>query len=81
MSVPGRTRAPVRLIVLDLLGSILLAIGVYELLAEGGYLMPGALRFAGYEWVLILTGLVITLPAVFGIVNYARGTTHRGPDV
>jgi hypothetical protein len=61
---------PLRLISLDLLGTLLLVFGLLELFNWDGKLFPPALQFPYYEWTLILIGLLIMLPAVVGLVRH-----------
>ena len=78
MKTAGPLKLPVRLLVLDFLGTILIALGLYELFSAEGSLFPEALRFPWYEWALILIGLAIMLPAVYGMVTHlARKRTGQ----
>ncbi len=70
--MPARqpVQLPLRLITLDLLGTLLLVFGLLELFNRDSSLFPPALHFPYYEWALILTGLLIMLPAVVGLVRH-----------
>jgi len=70
MPANGKPVIPVRLVVLDLLGTLVVAAGLYELFTDESALLPEAARFPGYALLLIIIGLAIMLPAVFGIVQY-----------
>jgi len=72
MPADRKLQLPVRLLVLDMLGSLVLAAGLYELFVDDHSLFPPALRFPGYALVLIGIGLVIMLPAVLDMVKYFR---------
>jgi hypothetical protein len=61
---------PLRLITLDLLGTLLLVFGLLELFNKDGSLFPASLHFPYYEWVLIFLGLLIMLPAVYSLVRH-----------
>ncbi|NNG11795.1 MAG: DUF1418 family protein [Halobacteria archaeon] len=61
---------PLRLITLDLLGTLLLVFGLLELFNKDGSLFPTSLHFPYYEWVLIFLGLLIMLPAVYSLVRH-----------
>jgi hypothetical protein len=61
---------PIRLIVLDLLGTLVVAAGLFELFSDESALFPEAAQFPGYALLLIVIGLVIMLAAVFGIVQH-----------
>ncbi|MDH3872098.1 MAG: DUF1418 family protein [Gammaproteobacteria bacterium] len=65
---------PLRLITLDLLGTLLLVFGLLELFNRDGSLFPATLRFPYYEWVLIIIGLLIMLPAVYGLIRHIMGS-------
>lgn len=70
MPANGKPVIPVRLVVLDLLGTLVVAAGLYELFTDESALLPEAARFPGYALLLIVIGLAIMLPAVFGIVQF-----------
>ncbi len=61
---------PLRLITLDLLGTLLLVFGLLELFNKDSSLFPAPLHFPYYEWVLIFLGLLIMLPAVYALVRH-----------
>jgi hypothetical protein len=61
---------PLRLITLDLLGTLLLVFGLLELFNDDSSLFPAGLQFPYYEWALILIGLLIMLPAVYGLIRH-----------
>ena len=58
---------PTRLIVLDIMGTLLAAIGLLELTA-GLELLPIAFRFDGYGLALIVSGGILMLPLIANIV-------------
>ena len=64
MSANQPLQLPWRLLLLDLIGTVLIAMGVYALLTPGTGLFPEPLAFPYHEWLLILAGLAIMLPAV-----------------
>jgi hypothetical protein len=68
---------PWRLLLLDLIGTLLIAMGMYELLTPGTRLLPEPLAFSYYEWVLILAGLAIMLPAVRGLLAFLAQARRR----
>ena len=61
---------PLRLIILDTLGTLLLVFGLLELFNRDGSLFPATLQFPYYEWALIIIGLLIMLPAVYGLIRH-----------
>lgn len=77
MPATGKPVLPLRLVVLDLLGTLVVAAGVYELFTDESALLPEAVRFPGYALLLIVIGLAIMLPAVFGVVRHFRDR-HSG---
>jgi len=65
MSTQKLPGIPVRLLVLDAIGTVLLVLGLMELFNPGDE--P---PFPGYGWVLTGMGLLIMLPAIAGIVSH-----------
>lgn len=61
---------PTRLIVLDVVGTLLFVIGLLELVV-GIELLPTSLRFEGYGFALIVAGVVLMLPLVAHLVARA----------
>ncbi|MDH3899783.1 MAG: tetraspanin family protein [Gammaproteobacteria bacterium] len=70
MPATGKPVLPLRLIVLDLLGTLVIAAGLYELFTVDSRMFPASMQFPGYALLLIVIGLAIMLPAVFGIVQH-----------
>jgi hypothetical protein len=68
---------PWRLLLLDLAGALLIAMGMYALLTPGTTLFPQPLSFPNHEWVLILAGLAIMLPAVRGLLAFLAQARQR----
>lgn len=58
---------PTRLIVLDVVGTLLAVIGFLDLTA-GVELLPIALRFDGDGFALIVTGVILMVPLMANIV-------------
>lgn len=56
-----RQRIPRKLLLLDAVGAVLVAIGVLDLLEIGPRLVPAGLRFPGVGIVLIVAGSVTML--------------------
>ena len=61
---------PLRLLVLDGIGTLLLALGLIELFNEGNGLFGDSPPFPGHDWALVVTGLLIMVPAISGIVGH-----------
>lgn len=70
MNPRGPAGIPLRLLVLDGIGTLLLALGLIELFNEGNGLFGNSTPFPGHDWALIVTGLLIMLPAISGIVGH-----------
>ena len=75
MSKAKKLRIPMRLIVLDAIGAILLGLGIAELFANTN-LVPKSLQFENYAMVMIIFGIAMMLP----IITYMLGGPNkRGP--
>lgn len=70
MPAPAKPLLPIRPVMLDLLGTLVVAAGVFELFSDKFALLPAAAQFPGYTLVLIVIGLAMMLPAAFGIVQH-----------
>jgi len=68
---------PWRLLLLDLIGTLLVAIGLYELFTLDTVLLPDLLAFPYHEWALIAAGLAIMLPAVGGLLAFLARARRR----
>ena len=68
---------PWRLLLLDLIGTLLVAMGLYELFSPETVLLPDLLAFPYHEWVLIAAGLAIMLPAVSGLLAFLARVRRR----
>jgi hypothetical protein len=60
---------PIRLLLLDIAGAFLAAVGLYELFAGGAPLMPPGLMFPGYPVAFLVVGALMMLPLVRHILN------------
>ncbi|HYQ73375.1 MAG TPA: hypothetical protein VET88_15810 [Gammaproteobacteria bacterium] len=77
MSANRPPQLPWKLLLLDLAGTLLIAIGLYEQFAPGAGLLPEALAFPYHEGVLIITGLAAMIPAVSGLFAFLARTRRR----
>ena len=68
---------PWRLLLLDLIGTLLIAMGLYELFKPGTGLLPDSLAFPYHEWALIVAGLASMLPAVSGLLAFMVRARRR----
>lgn len=72
-----RQRIPRRLLIIDALGALLVAVGVLDVLKTGPQLIPAALRFPGAGIVLIVAGCVVMLAVpVWLLRQYRRRRGH-----
>ena len=60
---------PIRLLLLDIAGAFLAAVGLYELFAGGPPMMPPGLMFPGYPVAFLVVGALMMLPLVRHILN------------
>jgi hypothetical protein len=77
-----RQRIPLRLLVLDAAGAVLVAVGVLDLLETGPQLVPETLHFPGVGIALIVLGCIMMLPVpVWLLRRYRRehGHPHQRP--
>ncbi len=58
---------PARLIVLDVIGTLLLATGLLKVIADVEWL-PEAMRFEGYGLALIVAGAMLMIPLIVHVV-------------
>ena len=65
LKIPGNDslRIPVHLIILDMIGAILFALGIFEWLTDIN-LVPVFLKFDMYEVVLIVLGILLMMPFI-----------------
>ena len=77
MSTNQHLLLPWRLLLLDLAGTLLIALGLYEMFTPGTGLLPTALTFAYHEWALIAAGLAIMLPAASGLLSFLARARRR----
>ncbi len=60
----GKFPIPPKLLVLDLIGTLLLVVGIVEWLVEPGMLVPEAWHFPFYAQLMIAAGIALILPLV-----------------
>lgn len=72
-----RQRIPLRLLLLDTAGAVLVAVGVLDMLEMGPNLVPGALRFAGVGIALLVVGSVMMLPVPLWLLRRYRERRGR----
>lgn len=68
-------KLPVKLVLLDGVGAVLLALGLAEHFA-GLDMLPAALSFEYRAYVLIAAGAVLMLPLVLYMLNLARSRSE-----
>lgn len=64
---------PIRLLLLDVAGALVAAVGLYELFAGGPPLMPPELSFPGYPYAFLVIGALMMMPLVRHILARGRG--------
>lgn len=62
-------KIPFDLLALDFVGVLLLALGVLEGFTDKN-LVPEALKFEHYPWVLIVAGLLLMAPLLLHIIRF-----------
>jgi len=77
MNANQPVQLPWRLLLLDLIGTLLIAMGLYEVFTPGTVLLPDLLSFPYHEWALIAAGLAIMLPAVSGLLTFLVRARRR----
>jgi hypothetical protein len=68
---------PCRLLLPDLTGALLIAMGLFELFNPGTRLIPDSPTFPYHEWALITAGLASMLPAVSGLLAFLPRARRR----
>lgn len=63
-----KVKMPVPLLVLDFIGTIFIGLGLAEKFAGTG-LVPRTIQFPNYEWVLIIIGIIFTVPFIAHLVK------------
>lgn len=71
------TRIPPVFVLLDIVGTLCVALGLYDLLVKGEQLLPSGLRFEHYEVTLIISGGLLMLPLIMILLelihyNYSK---------
>lgn len=64
-------KLPIKLLILDGIGSLLIVLGVLALVADL-HLLPAAWRVARYEIVLIILGATLMLPMLLWIIEQVK---------
>jgi hypothetical protein len=67
-----RRRIPFRLLLIDAMGAVLVAIGVLDLLQTGPQLVPAAIRFPGVGVALVVIGSLLMLPVPVWLLRRHR---------
>lgn len=70
-AAPG-PKLPVKLLVLDIAGALVAAVGLYELFSGGPPLVPPGLAFPGYAYALLIVGAAMMMPLVRHILRSGR---------
>ncbi len=67
---------PVAILLLDLLGALMAALGFLETTRPGTF-FPEAYTFPGYNWLLIIGGFLLMLPMILLNVRKAKEKSTR----
>ncbi len=67
---------PIKFIVLDIIGTLLLAVGIIELVSNLN-LIPASFQFNNYAIALIVVGVLLMLPLILHIKNIILGNQAR----
>lgn len=76
MSEPRKLSIPMRLIIMDAIGAVLLGVGVAELFANTN-LVPAAWRFENYAIVMIILGIALMLPIITYMLSGRKSSGTR----
>jgi|GEM_PF-3996159 len=69
------------LLLLDLVGTLLFAAGLFTLMDFSPTLVPPSLQFPFYEWLLLLLGGAMTLPYILYVLSgRARQQRNKPSD-
>lgn len=69
-------RIPIHLIILDMIGAILFALGIIEWLTNIKF-VPVSLQFNMYEFVLIVAGILLMLPFIHFLTKLVLSKLHN----
>ena len=70
-------KIPPSLLVLDFIGAVLVGLGMAEWLADTN-LVPESFRFENYPVTLVICGVILMLPAILHVIQYATGRRQPG---
>lgn len=76
MSEPRKLSIPLRLIIMDAIGAVLLGVGVAELFADTN-LIPESWRFENYALVMIILGIALMLPIITYMLSGRKSSGAR----
>ncbi|MDH3515096.1 MAG: DUF1418 family protein [Gammaproteobacteria bacterium] len=68
---------PPMLLILDVIGGVLLGLGLAKLFADVD-ILPASWRFENYEYVMIGVGAALILPLIVHVVKQAGSATKAG---
>jgi hypothetical protein len=78
MQRPNKFRIPPRYLLLDTIGSVMVGLGAYGLIATEVPPALVALNLKRDAWEFIIVGLILMLPMVVSVIRQAGA--HRGID-
>lgn len=63
-----KMKMPAHLLVLDSIGTLFIGLGLFEMFASKGF-VPRTMQFPNYEWILIIVGVMFTVPFIAHLVK------------
>ncbi len=78
---PGQADSvlPVRLLILDVIGSILLAIGLIFIIADPSEFLPWDADYDELGMGLVIVGVLFMVPLISHVIGMARSRASGGP--
>lgn len=79
MSGRIRHRLPHGLVVLELLGTVLLALGLLEIFAQTNF-VPARWQFKDYGWYMLFAGFLLGVPHLLALMRGSRYKTESASN-
>jgi hypothetical protein len=70
---------PVKLLILDVIGSLMLAVGLVLMIADPTEFLPWQADYDAIGMGLVIVGVLFMLPLIAHLVGMARAQASRGP--
>lgn len=75
----SRATLPPKLLILDVIGSLMLAVGLVLMIADPTDFLPWQADYDGIGMGLVIVGVLFMLPLISHLVGIARAQASRGP--